>query len=232
MRTISDKELGDIIVRQVARASHIRFKLSPKGQLIITAPTLTPLFVIKQAIRSSRRQLATMLNTHRQSHIYSDQQQIGKSHRLAIIESTLHDKPKISVKDRHIVLSVPPKTDIESAEIQNIIQSSVLKVVRKEAKAYLNRRLSHLASKHGFSYQAIRFTHTGSRWGSCSSQGTISLNIALMKLPLELIDYVLIHELCHTKQMNHSADFWKLVEQYTPDYRELRHRLKSETPSL
>lgn len=232
MSTIVDRELGEIKIRRVSRASHIRFKISPKGDLVVTAPSLTPLFVIKQAIRSSKGQLSDMLESHRSSQIYQDGQQIGKSHSLAIIESNLHDRPSITTKDRKIILQVPAGTDTNTVQIQKLIQSSVLKVIKKEAKAYLGRRLAHLANKHGFSYQSVRYTHTGTRWGSCSSQGTISLNIALMKLPLDLIDYVLIHELCHTEQMNHSANFWDLVAEAVPNYKYLRKQLKTETPSL
>lgn len=232
MNTIIDRDLGDIKVRRVSRASHIRFKISPKGDLVVTAPSLTPLFVIKQATRSSKKQLNDMLASHRASQIYQHGQQIGKSHSLAIVESSLHDKPKISTKDRKIVLQVPIGTDIYDLQIQKQIQDSVIKVIKKESKAYLGRRLAHLADKHGFTYQSVRYTHTGTRWGSCSSQGTISLNIALMKLPLDLIDYVLIHELCHTQQMNHSSDFWDLVAQAAPNYKPLRKQLKTETPSL
>ena len=198
----------------------------------MTAPRATPLFIIKQAIRVSRRQLEAMVNAHQQSQIYSDQQLIGKSHKLVIVRSQTVDQPTVTVKNRHIIVNLSEADDYRSNEIQRLIQESVLKVIRKEAKAYLGRRLSHLASRHNFSYSAVRYTHAGSRWGSCSSQGNISLNIALMKLPLDLIDYVLIHELCHTKQMNHSTAFWQLVADCLPNYKKLRQQLKAQTPSL
>lgn len=102
--------------------------------------------------------------------------------------------------------------------------------LRKKAKAYLPGRLAALAAEHGFRYQKARLSSAGTRWGSCSSRGTISLNIALMRLDQELIDYVIIHELCHTRQMNHGPAFWSLVEQYCRKYKQLRRQLRNKKP--
>lgn len=104
------------------------------------------------------------------------------------------------------------------------------KLLRKRAAAYFPRRLSWLAEQHGFTYRTIRFSSAETRWGSCSSSGTISLNIWLMTLPLELIDYVLVHELSHTRHMNHGKDFWTTVERCMADYKLQRRRLKQYNP--
>ena len=98
--------------------------------------------------------------------------------------------------------------------------------------AYLPRRLQYLADLGDFHYTKVRYGNAKGRWGSCSSQGVISLNVALMRLPKELIDYVLIHELSHTKHLNHSEAFWSLVETYYPDYKTARKELKSYSPYL
>jgi predicted metal-dependent hydrolase len=107
-----------------------------------------------------------------------------------------------------------------------------IEVLRSKAKQFLPVRLQELAELGGFAYQKVRLAHTSSRWGSCSGSGTISLNIALMNLPPILIDYVLIHELSHTRQMNHSADFWKEVEKYDRNYKRHRKMLKMYSPNV
>jgi predicted metal-dependent hydrolase len=109
---------------------------------------------------------------------------------------------------------------------------SVIDALRMEAMSFLPKRLSFLAEKFGYSYEKVRFSHSSGRWGSCSTSGTISLNIAMMKLPFELIDYILLHELSHTTQMNHSEKFWKQVEASDPLYKQHRAALKKESPSI
>jgi hypothetical protein len=76
-----------------------------------------------------------------------------------------------------------------------------------------------LAQKYGFSFASMRVRFQKSRWGSCSSKGCISLNACLVFLPEPLVRYILLHELCHTRQMNHSTAFWQLLLAHAPDAR-------------
>ena len=88
-----------------------------------------------------------------------------------------------------------------------------------QAKARLPERADYFASILGVTYEKITVRTQRSRWGSCSSRGNLSFNALLMLAPPEVADYVVVHELCHRKEMNHSARFWNLVEQVLPDYR-------------
>ena len=81
------------------------------------------------------------------------------------------------------------------------------KILMKKAKEYLPYRLEYFAKLYGYSYNKCRLSHANTRWGSCSSNKTISLNIGLMKLPVNLRDYVILHELAHLNHMDHSRAF-------------------------
>jgi len=229
MRQFKDETLGMITVRDNHLSRSIRMRLSPRGEIVVTAPPRTPLFIIKQAIKKSHASLVDMQNTTPRD-IYHDGQQIGHSHQLAIVSSTLHDEVSITVSKRTIIVSLPSEVRVDDDDVQLGIRDHVVQILRKEAKAYLPKRLATLAERHGFSYASVRFPHAISRWGSCSSTGTISLNIALMRLDLDLIDYVILHELTHTRHMNHSRDFWSTLETTDPHYRLHRRQIKTHTP--
>jgi len=113
-----------------------------------------------------------------------------------------------------------------------------LDLMKKRAAVYLPYRLAFLAQKHGFAYTIGKLGLRKTRWGSCTSNGAISLNIALMQFTSTqdqhspLIDYVIIHELCHTRHMNHSRQFWAEVGKYDPNYRQHRDILKSRRPEV
>ena len=98
--------------------------------------------------------------------------------------------------------------------------------LRAEAKSYLPGRLAGLAEEFGFRYNAVRIKHNRSNWGSCSIKGNINLNLNLMRLPEELRDYIMLHELCHLRYLNHGPEFHALLESVCPEHRALQKRLK------
>lgn len=106
------------------------------------------------------------------------------------------------------------------------------KVLMKKAREYLPYRLEYLAKLYGYNYEKCRLSHANTRWGSCSSNRTISLNIGLMKVPEELRDYVIIHELAHLNHMDHSKDFWAEVGQHDKKYKLHEKALKSFSPKI
>ena len=229
MKTITDSEFGTIKVVKSARSLRISIKLGTDGQLRISMPPRTPLLLAKKLINDSRPAIRTMVSSHHHANSFTDGMQVGKSH-------TLVTRPGSSVEVTHhgqqIIVALPHSTPVDSPEVQTAIRPAVTKALRKEAKSYLPRRLGFLAKQHRLAYSKVRFSHASSRWGSCSSSGTISLNIALMRLPFPLIDYVLIHELCHTVEMNHSDAFWTLVGRCDPEYKTHRKTLRDYSPTI
>ena len=104
--------------------------------------------------------------------------------------------------------------------------------LRARAAAELPPRLLALAAQHGLTVNRVTIRNQRSRWGSCSSRGHITLNFRLMLMPPEVREYILIHELMHLKQANHSIRFWRLVEAAYPGFRDAERWLKKHGPSL
>ncbi len=230
---IYDQEFGEITVKRIHNARAIRLKITPSGSIVATLPKRGSLSLVQRLVDSSRAQLRTLVVEHKDSgpRVYRDNESIGSSHRISFVHS---DVANVSVKrqGQTIQVTLPAEMPTDEDAAQDAARGAIKKALRAEAKAYLPRRLEYLANTMNTIYSSVRYTHAKGRWGSCSSKGTISLNIALMTLPHELIDYVLIHELSHTKQMNHSPSFWRLVEEYVPDYKPLRKQLKQHNPYL
>ena len=109
---------------------------------------------------------------------------------------------------------------------RKLAETAEVKQLRAEAKAYLPGRLKELAEMNGFRYNQVRIKHNVSNWGSCSVKGNINLNLNLMRLPEDLRDYVMLHELCHLKHLNHGPQFHALLESICPDHLALRKRLR------
>jgi predicted metal-dependent hydrolase len=91
--------------------------------------------------------------------------------------------------------------------------------IRHRAKTLLPPLLQKMARQTGLEYRRVTIRSQKTRWGSCSSRGQISLNDQLLFLPAPTVEYLMIHELCHTRHLNHSRDYWRLVESLSPDYR-------------
>lgn len=230
MTIITDEEFGEIVVKKRSLAKTVSLKIAPDGRIQITMPPYAPLLAAKALIKTSRKQIRELVSQYREKLSYTENQQIGKSHNLLIQTTT---KPSsVKIVGTQILAEINEAESVESAANQQLIRSKILVALRKEAKSYLPRRLSFLAEEHGFSFARSKITHSSSRWGSCSSSGTISLNVGMMNLPFELIDYVIIHELCHTRHMNHSTKFWDEVSKFDPHYKMHRNELKKYSPYI
>lgn len=232
MTSFDDPEFGEIRIQKRKGSRAVRIRVGTDGRYIATAPTYTPLLFIKQVVNSSREELRKLASHTSIENPYVDGQLVGRYHALAVVPTQMVKEPATKVQRNRLLVYLPPGFALEDTQVQQKIRNSAIAILRKEAKAYLPSRLKELATRHDFHYERVRFSHASSRWGSCSSNGTISLNIALMKLAPELIDYVLIHELCHTRHMNHSTAFWTEVSRYDPHYRTHRQRIKCETPTV
>ncbi|MHB8135083.1 MAG: M48 family metallopeptidase [Anaerolineaceae bacterium] len=111
-------------------------------------------------------------------------------------------------------------------------KSILEKWYKNQARSLLTDRTAFYAQKYGFAYKKINITSARTRWGSCSTNGSISFTWRLVMAPVEVIDYVIIHELVHTRVHNHSQQFWDQVEKILPDFRKMRLWLKKNGTQL
>ena len=120
----------------------------------------------------------------------------------------------------------PPTLTVELAEGEDLlVKDCVLTWYRAYAKDVMKERASYYATLMGVIYERISIKSQKTRWGSCSAKKNLNFNWKLVLMPMEILDYVVVHELAHLKQMNHSPQFWREVEQILPDYRTKREWL-------
>ena len=148
--------------------------------------------------------------------------------KLSAIEFKLAstDKIKSKYKNNSIKILLPENIIIKSSNCQLDIRNEIEKVLRKDAKIYLPNRVKYFAKKFDFHYKKVTIKNTKTRWGSCSSINNINLNLHLMRLTDKLIDYVILHELVHTKIKNHQKEFWDLLNIVSGDAKGLDIELK------
>lgn len=124
--------------------------------------------------------------------------------------------------DRHLekVRDIEKKEPITKQEVKYLVT---------KAKRVIPPKVEYYAKLIGVDYGTITIRMQKSRWGSCTAKGNLNFNCLLMKTPDEVIDYVVVHELCHRKEMNHSPRFWAEVEKILPDYKKRKSWLKANS---
>lgn len=201
-------------------SKNIKISVKQERQILVTMPILCPYkfardFLLKnfEKIKSFEIKDKILMPNSK-----------TKFDTLKIIES---NELKTTIKNNIVYFYYPNEVEFSSPEIQKPLKEALFKAIKIEAKNYLPSRLEFLAKKYGFNYGKVALRNQKTRFGSCSYQNNINLNINLMRFDFDVIDYVLIHELVHTKIKNHSRTFWDEVKKHCPDYKILRNRLKN-----
>lgn len=159
-------------------------------------------------------------------------QRIGKLHYLRF-EHVLSKQPATSrVTATEIVVRIHPGEASTDAGVQARANTAAIRALKREAERLLPPRLQGLAAKHGRSYKSVGVKQLKRRWGSCDNHQAITLNLFLMELPWEHIDYVLLHELAHTVEMNHGPAFWRVLTNMNPRARDLGRQLRKHQPAI
>ena len=213
-KTIDGKELGLIIVRKNMRAKHYSLRVVD-GNIIATVPRRGTEREMLSFINSKRTRLLDMLIKSQKRSILNENSHL-KTHTFELhIFRTQRTNIYVSLKEGKLYVACPEEIDFNDNQVQQKLWVIITKAVQSEALRILPSRVGMLASLHGFKYTGVTIRKTKTRWGSCNSKKQINLSISLMFLPEYLIDYILLHELCHTVEMNHSKRFWALMEKVT-----------------
>ena len=210
-------------VRVSKRARRLSVRVYPAGRVEVIVPRSTVPWKIQQFVSRHREWIEERIresSAHPVS-VYPPQEILLPAlERQVRVDSVASMRElRLRVMDHHHV-QLRGKLDMPALWAR-ALNRWLMKVAEKE----FSNRLQQLALTHGFKYERVQIRRQRTRWGSCSTRGTISLNVCALFLRPEVLRYLLIHELCHTQQMNHSRKFWKLVAACEPRYRELDREL-------
>lgn len=159
-------------------------------------------------------------------------QRIGKLHYLRFEQVLGGQSITSRVTGTEVIVRMQLGEVISDPQVQKRAASAAVRALKREAERLLPPRLASLAARHNLTYTSVSVKSLKRRWGSCDTHGAITLNLYLMELPWEYIDYVLLHELAHTVQMNHSADFWDVLTRLEPRARDLARQVRKRQPGL
>jgi predicted metal-dependent hydrolase len=227
-KVVHFKSIGPVTFFRNRRSKNMKISVKPDKSVLVSFP-----FFI------SDKEILSFLAKH-EAWIRNQQAKINTG-RKALTEGTILNTKLHSVE---LVSSVAHKIeshgstikfhspDFDDENVQSAIHKLLTKVYRVEALVILPPRLKKLAQVHGFSYAKVSIRNNKRNWGSCSSKNNISLNLQMMKLPDELIDYILLHELVHTEIKDHSERFWKRLDLLTQNRaRDLAKKVKKYSTS-
>jgi predicted metal-dependent hydrolase len=224
-KKIKIEGIGDITLKRSLSARYVRLKIDKNDGVTLVIPGLLPektaLRFVYEKSDWIKKNLARKKSLKDQRTIFTETS--GFKTRFHCLKIQKHSKSTVKsvVSNNNINIWYPDYAAVEDERIQTVVRRAIEEAWRIEAKAYLPVRTKELATKHGFKVNKVSVKKATTRWGSCSPENNISLNLQLMRLPGELADYVIMHELVHTVEKNHQASFWDLLEKVLPGAKKL-----------
>ena len=159
-------------------------------------------------------------------------QPIGKSHHLYFVSDDQAMRVTTRIDGSEIRVTHPERLEASDSGLQKAAERAAVRALRNQAERLLPQRLRALADARGFTYKSVCVKQLTGRWGSCDTDRNIVLSLFLVQLPWHLIDYVLLHELTHTKALHHGPDFWQEFERHLPHAKQLRREIKQYRPAV
>lgn len=210
MKELYDRELGRIVVVPNRRAKNIIARRK-EGYIRLTVPYGFSPKGLPTIIENLRPRLVQIRPLPKA--IFTEEDVITTlTFEARLVKDQYQKQICLTLKEGQLRIFIPEKLDITHAEVQQEIRAKIIDVLRLEAKRVLPAKTAFFAKQHGFTYHSVKIGSSRGRWGSCSTRKNINYSLFLMLLPEHLINYVVLHELAHTIEMNHSERFWLLLE--------------------
>jgi len=229
MKTVLIPDIGEVQLIKNPRSRSIKMTIDRNSVVKVTIPSWAPYKAGEIFLLSKQEWIKEHIKPKT---VLKHGDPIGKFHHLYFKS----DEKLLSVSSRQkgseLWVSHPHSLKHTHENVQSSARKIAMKALRTQAQTTLPQRLQHLAEKHDFQFSSVSVRQLKARWGSCSSKQEITLNYFLMQLPWELIDYVLLHELTHTKAMNHGPDFWDILNQVLPNAKSYRKKLHEFAPYI
>jgi len=212
-RVILDNDFGQIIIRTRRTARNITMRTKPDG-LHVTTPPRSLTSKVLEVIDKFRPSLLENWTKVVPKKFDFDFRIEAPCFRLSLASSRLKCFT-LKHTEENTILYCPKQVDFASEATQKLIRNAIIRALKKAASSYLPTLLEALSERYGLPFNRVKITGSRSRWGSCSAIKSINLSCYLMLLPPHLMDYVLLHELAHTKEMNHGLKFWEILDELT-----------------
>lgn len=210
---LEDKELGRILIRVNSRARRLTFR-TKEDEIRVTVPPGTTLKEIRNAIDELRPRLRSSRQAQARPLIDLNYRIDAEYFKLSLITG---ERERFLSRSElgEMQIICPPDADFSDKNLQAWLRKVIEEALRRNAKIILPPRLYQLSIRHNLPYKSVKINSSNGRWGSCSTRRSINLSCYLVLLPGHLIDYVLLHELAHTREMNHGERFWALLNEMT-----------------
>lgn len=216
----------DYQLKRNSKSSRLSISLKTNGEIIVTAPKLIPKFFIDKFVKDNQTWIKKQKQKIKNKLKFIDEKSIyifGKKYSIEFKETL--GPSKVTTRANKLTIELHKTTQPNNFNPNNP-PTVLTRFLKNTAQHYILNRTNLLANKMNLTYKKISFKTQKTRWGSCSSAGNLNFNLKLIHFEPKIIDYVIIHELSHLEHMNHSKNFWQLVEKYDPEYRLNRGWLK------
>jgi predicted metal-dependent hydrolase len=210
------KKIGAVEFRKSTRAKYLRIAVNGEKGIIVSVPEFISFDDAEKFVLSSldwiEKTLQKIKSKKREQTVYNMTDGFSTKFRTMNLVPENRENMRLKIFENSFDIYYPHDADVESDQTQSTIRKFIEYVWYMEANEYLPNKITRLANACQFTYKSLTIKNIRSFWGKCGGDNSIVLSLHVMHLPEHLIDYVILHELCHTVHKNHQSEFWQLLD--------------------